>query len=244
MYEPWIFSVLGYAQQVACDRAEFGGHWHPRCNKINCSAYFRAHRRHQAANCRKRRLRNVPVFWAAPSQGNQLDRASTYHSGCVTPREFVSNHPASFWLVVGEGFPDLLLQCGGPEVAHGRSHGRRPGRPLTGVLRPPEGQARSFNEDQSRLRAGHGAKNMAVVRHFALNLVRQVADKRSIKSRCKRASWDPKYLMEILGPPQLNLDSLPWVRPTRGLLAGRGGLLCFGLAALQQWRRIIIHASR
>ena len=102
----------------------------------------------------------------------------------------------------------------------------------------------TFNEDQSRLRAGHGAKNMAVVRHFALNLVRQVADKRSIKRRRKRASWDPKYLLEILGPPQLNLDSLPWVWPTRGLLAGRGGLLCFGLAAIQQWRRIIIHASR
>jgi predicted transposase YbfD/YdcC len=58
----------------------------------------------------------------------------------------------------------------------------------------------TFNEDQSRLRTGHGAKNMAVVRHFALNLVRQVADKRSIKRRRKCAAWDPKYLMEILGP--------------------------------------------
>jgi predicted transposase YbfD/YdcC len=58
----------------------------------------------------------------------------------------------------------------------------------------------TFNEDQSRLRAGHGAKNMAVVRHFALNLIRQVADKRSIKRRRKRASWDPQYLLEILGP--------------------------------------------
>jgi predicted transposase YbfD/YdcC len=58
----------------------------------------------------------------------------------------------------------------------------------------------TFNEDQSRLRAGHGAKNMAVVRHFALNLVRQATDKRSIKRRRKRASWDPEYLIEILGP--------------------------------------------
>ena len=58
----------------------------------------------------------------------------------------------------------------------------------------------SFGEDQSRLRTGHGAKNMAVVRHLALNLVRQVADKRSIKRRRKRAAWDPKYLLEILGP--------------------------------------------
>jgi len=57
----------------------------------------------------------------------------------------------------------------------------------------------TFKEDLSRLRAGHGAKNMAVVRHFALNLVRQVTDKRSIKRRRKRASWDPDYLLQILG---------------------------------------------
>ena len=58
----------------------------------------------------------------------------------------------------------------------------------------------TFGEDQSRLRAGHGASNMAVVRHFALNLVRQAPDTRSIKRRRKRASWDPQYLLQILGP--------------------------------------------
>lgn len=58
----------------------------------------------------------------------------------------------------------------------------------------------TFDEDQSRLRAGHGAKNMAVVRHFALNLLRQAADKRSIKTRRKRASYDPQYLLQILQP--------------------------------------------
>ena len=57
----------------------------------------------------------------------------------------------------------------------------------------------TFGEDRSRLRTGHGAKNMAVVRHFALNLVRQVADKRSIKRRRKRAAFDPEYLLKILG---------------------------------------------
>ena len=58
----------------------------------------------------------------------------------------------------------------------------------------------TFNEDQSRLRVGHGANNMAIVRHFALNLIRQATDKRSIKRRRKRASWDPQYLLDILGP--------------------------------------------
>lgn len=57
----------------------------------------------------------------------------------------------------------------------------------------------TFNEDQSRLRAGHGAKNMAVIRHFALNMVRQAKAKLSIKRRRKRASWDPQSLLQILG---------------------------------------------
>ncbi len=59
----------------------------------------------------------------------------------------------------------------------------------------------TFKEDLSRLRAGHGARNMAVVRHFALNLVRQLKDKRAIKRRRKVASWKPDYLLEILQPP-------------------------------------------
>jgi predicted transposase YbfD/YdcC len=57
----------------------------------------------------------------------------------------------------------------------------------------------TFNEDRSRLRTGHGATNMAVIRHFALNLVRQVDDKRSIKRRRKCASFDPNFLLQILG---------------------------------------------
>ncbi|TGQ27716.1 ISAs1 family transposase, partial [Mesorhizobium sp. M00.F.Ca.ET.216.01.1.1] len=44
-----------------------------------------------------------------------------------------------------------------------------------------------FNDDQSRLRKGHGALNMAIVRHFAINLVRTVSDKHSIKLRRKKA---------------------------------------------------------
>ena len=57
-----------------------------------------------------------------------------------------------------------------------------------------------FKEDQSRLRAGHGAKNMAVVRHFAINLVRGAKDKRSIKTRRKLAGWDTDYLRSLISP--------------------------------------------
>ncbi|MTJ83777.1 MAG: ISAs1 family transposase [Telmatospirillum sp.] len=56
-----------------------------------------------------------------------------------------------------------------------------------------------FGDDQSRLRTGHGAKNMAVVRHFAINLVRALTDKKSLKLRRKAAGWDVRYLASILG---------------------------------------------
>lgn len=75
-----------------------------------------------------------------------------------------------------------------------------------------------FDEDQSRLRKGHGARNMAVVRHFAINLVRHADEGlrpprsglrrktnkppaprlTSIKRRRKIASWNPDYLAAIL----------------------------------------------
>jgi predicted transposase YbfD/YdcC len=56
----------------------------------------------------------------------------------------------------------------------------------------------AFKDDLSRLRKRHGANNMAVVRHFAINLVRDTKDKRPIKARRKRASWDSTYLRAIL----------------------------------------------
>ena len=59
----------------------------------------------------------------------------------------------------------------------------------------------TFADDQSRLRKGFGAKNMAVVRHFALNLVRAAKDTKSIKLRRKIAGWTPAYLDQILSEP-------------------------------------------
>ena len=56
----------------------------------------------------------------------------------------------------------------------------------------------TFGEDQSRLRKGFGAKNMAVVRHFAFNLVRAAKDKHSIRLRRKLATWTPAYLEQLL----------------------------------------------
>jgi predicted transposase YbfD/YdcC len=57
-----------------------------------------------------------------------------------------------------------------------------------------------FKEDQSRLRRGHGARNMAIVRHFAINLVRIGKGKHSIKTTRKAAGWDTATLARILNP--------------------------------------------
>ncbi len=58
-----------------------------------------------------------------------------------------------------------------------------------------------FGDDRSRYRAAHGAKNMAALRRFALNLVRANKTKGSVKTRRKRAGWDPAFLLQILSLP-------------------------------------------
>jgi predicted transposase YbfD/YdcC len=55
-----------------------------------------------------------------------------------------------------------------------------------------------FKDDLSRYREGNGAKNMAVVRRFALNLIRVNTAKGSIKTKRKAAGWNPSFLLEIL----------------------------------------------
>jgi predicted transposase YbfD/YdcC len=57
----------------------------------------------------------------------------------------------------------------------------------------------TFHEDQSRIRAGYAAENFAVLRHIALNLLRQATTKRkSIKGRRLKAAWDTDYLLQVL----------------------------------------------
>lgn len=57
----------------------------------------------------------------------------------------------------------------------------------------------SFKEDLNRVRIGHAAENLAIVRRIALNLLKQdKKHKRGISCRRKRAGWDNQYLMKVL----------------------------------------------
>ena len=55
-----------------------------------------------------------------------------------------------------------------------------------------------FRDDLARLRTGHGPENMAVIKHFALNLLRQAKPTRSLKNRRKLAGWNLDYLEDVL----------------------------------------------
>lgn len=55
-----------------------------------------------------------------------------------------------------------------------------------------------FHDDLARLRTGHGPNNMALVRHIAMNLLRNPNDRHSLKVRRKLANLNPDYLENLI----------------------------------------------
>lgn len=57
----------------------------------------------------------------------------------------------------------------------------------------------AFEEDDSRVRTGHAAQNMGVVRRLALSLLKQETSRSvGIKIKRKEAAWNPDYLLKVL----------------------------------------------
>jgi predicted transposase YbfD/YdcC len=57
----------------------------------------------------------------------------------------------------------------------------------------------AFREDESRIRTGHGAQNFAVLRHIALNLLKQEQTaKCGTQTKRLKAGWDTEYLRKVL----------------------------------------------
>jgi predicted transposase YbfD/YdcC len=58
----------------------------------------------------------------------------------------------------------------------------------------------AFREDESRVRAGHAAENLAVLRHVALDLLRrETTAKVGVPTKRLLAGWDDASLLTVLG---------------------------------------------
>lgn len=57
----------------------------------------------------------------------------------------------------------------------------------------------TFGEDDSRIRKNNAPENLAVIRHIALNLLKQDKNSKcSLKGKRNKAGWDDNYLLQLL----------------------------------------------
>ncbi len=57
----------------------------------------------------------------------------------------------------------------------------------------------AFREDESRIRRGNAAENIGILRHLALNLLKNdKVTKAGIASKRKKAGWGNDYLLDVL----------------------------------------------
>jgi len=101
----------------------------------------------------------------------------------------------------------------GDQVSHDvRSYlsslaGPRVARILTNAVRAHWGRENSlhwtldvaFREDESRVRTGHAAHNLALLRRIVLTLLQHESTARcGIKAKRLKAGWDHRYVLQVL----------------------------------------------
>ena len=56
----------------------------------------------------------------------------------------------------------------------------------------------TFREDLQRTKSGNAPENLTIIRKLSLQLLNNITDKESIKSRRKLAGWNDQYLIKLL----------------------------------------------
>ena len=56
----------------------------------------------------------------------------------------------------------------------------------------------TFDEDQCRICKGHGAENFALLRRFAIAIIKQDTSAGSIRKKRKRAAWNDSFLLTLI----------------------------------------------
>ena len=56
----------------------------------------------------------------------------------------------------------------------------------------------TFREDHSRIRKDHSAENMAVVRHIALNILKQYPSAISLARKRRRCAYDDAFFADVM----------------------------------------------
>jgi predicted transposase YbfD/YdcC len=58
----------------------------------------------------------------------------------------------------------------------------------------------TFNEDKSKIHAGHGAENFSLIKRCVLNLIKaDTTEKASVSTKRRMAGWNPAYRLRLLG---------------------------------------------
>src|SRR4051794_39701843 len=164
----------------------------------------------------------IERFFEAPADG--LDRHTTIDGdhGRIEVRRHAVSHDVA-WLPTDRRFPGEPRFPGLAAIAMVEAEVERDGRTtlarryyLSSALLDAPTFARAvrghwgienrlhwvmdvvFHDDLARLRTGYGPENMAVVKHMAMNLVRQATPTTSLKNRRKLAGWDLSYLETLI----------------------------------------------
>ncbi len=168
-------------------------------------------------------LKDVEAFFADPPPGmiRRHARLEKDHGRIETRRHAVCHEVA--WLFSDRRYPDepafpdlAMIGMVEAETERGGKVERERRCYLGSTRLGPEAFARAvrghwgienrlhwvldvvFRDDLARLRTGHGPENMAVVKHLAMNLLREAKPVTSLKNRRKLAGWNLDYLDRLI----------------------------------------------